>query len=103
MNEYIKLVGEKAEINDIIIIKETKDGKNYDKDYEKNKLITVHTARRSFATNMYLKDIPTISIMKITGHKTEKAFLEYIKVTSEQNAKKLQSHPFFTRKMVIGG
>jgi hypothetical protein len=28
--------------------------------------------------------------MKITGHKTEKAFMRYIKVSPEQHAKKLQ-------------
>jgi integrase len=39
----------------------------------KFKLISTHTARRSFATNLYIADIPAISIMKITGHKTERS------------------------------
>jgi hypothetical protein len=30
--------------------------------------------------------------MKITGHRTEKAFLLYIKVTPEENAKGLMDH-----------
>jgi hypothetical protein len=30
--------------------------------------------------------------MAITGHKTEKAFLSYIKVTPEEHAKKLERH-----------
>jgi hypothetical protein len=30
--------------------------------------------------------------MKITGHRTEKAFLLYIKVTPEENAKQLLDH-----------
>jgi len=38
--------------------------------------------------------------MKITGHKTEKSFLKYIKVTPEENAKKLINHPFFKRGML---
>lgn len=46
----------------------------------------MHTARRSFATNMYLRGIPTIAIMQLTGHTTENNFLKYIKVTKEQNA-----------------
>jgi hypothetical protein len=33
--------------------------------------------------------------MKITGHKTEKAFMRYIKISAEDNAKKLLTHPFF--------
>jgi hypothetical protein len=40
-------------------------------------------------------DIPTISIMKITGHRTEKAFLKYIKISQDENANKLLTHPFF--------
>ena len=36
--------------------------------------ISSHTARRSFATNYYLQGFPTIDLMKVTGHKTEKAF-----------------------------
>jgi integrase len=62
---------------------------------EKYNLISTHTARRSFATNLFLADVPPISIMKITGHKTERAFLSYIRMTSEQNADKLLDHSFF--------
>ena len=63
--------------------------------YFKWELITTHTARRSFATNAYLGNVPSISIMKITGHRTEKSFLKYIKISQEDNANKLLSHPFF--------
>lgn len=51
--------------------------------------VTAHTARRSFATNMYKRDFPTLMIMRITGHKTEKAFLTYIKVTEDENAQRM--------------
>jgi len=30
--------------------------------------------------------------MQITGHRTEAAFLKYIKVTSEEHARMLQAH-----------
>ncbi|MDO9635196.1 MAG: tyrosine-type recombinase/integrase [Paludibacter sp.] len=61
----------------------------------KNELVTSHTARRSFATNLYLAGIDTISIMLLTGHKTEKSFMVYIRITKEQNAYRVASHPFF--------
>lgn len=51
---------------------------------------------RSGATNMYLAGIPTIAIMKITGHKTEKEFMKYIKITEEQTAMELMNHPYFS-------
>jgi integrase len=54
--------------------------------------ITSHTARRSFATNLYLDGYPTIEIMKITGHKTEKAFMKYIKVSKQDAAKRLSQY-----------
>lgn len=95
MNKYIKDIAELCEINTPTEVTTTKSGSVQKTTVAKCKLITTHTARRSFATNCYLADIPSISIMKITGHKTEKSFLKYIKVTQEQNADKLLNHPFF--------
>ncbi len=95
MNRYIKevccIAGIKEELETTI----TKGGKLVKTPEKKFNLISTHTARRSFATNLYLADVPSISIMKITGHKSEKSFLKYIRVTQEQNADKLLNHPFF--------
>ena len=55
-------------------------------------LVSSHTARRSFATNYYLQEFPTIDLMKITGHKTERAFLTYIRVSKLDTAKRLNEH-----------
>jgi integrase len=41
-------------------------------------MITSHTARRSFATNMYYDGMNPIDIMKITGHKKLDTFQKYI-------------------------
>ena len=35
---------------------------------------------------MFLRGIPTIAIMKISGHKKESTFMKYIKITAEENA-----------------
>ena len=64
----------------------------------KTRQMKTHTARCSGATNMYLAGIPTIAIMKITGHKTEREFMKYIKITEEQTALELMSHPYFSGK-----
>jgi len=55
-------------------------------------LIASHTARRSFATNYYLQGFPTIDLMKITGHTTERSFLKYIRISKLDTAKRLQQH-----------
>lgn len=61
----------------------------------KYQFISSHTARRSAATNMYLAKIQPYRIMLITGHKTEKSFFRYIRITREENVKVLARHPFF--------
>lgn len=78
-NEYIKKVCEIAEVNTIT--------KGYLKDKDKNRIVLVekpkylliasHICRRSFATNQY-GNLPTPLLMQITGHSTEKMFLNYI-------------------------
>ena len=59
--------------------------------FQKFELISSHTCRRSFATNHYGK-LPTPTIMGITGHKSESAFLKYIKRTSKEMAVDLKRH-----------
>ena len=63
--------------------------------FPKYEMITTHTARRSAATNMFKAGISAISIMKITGHTTEKAFMKYIKITAEENAELMAKSKFF--------
>lgn len=54
--------------------------------------ISSHTARRSFATNLYLEGFPVLDLMKITGHTTEKAFMKYIRHSKLDAAKRLNDH-----------
>jgi integrase len=91
-NVALKDVAKFAGIKEITHKAITKGGVNVSTAHPKHELVTTHTARRSFATNLYRSDFPTLSIMSITGHKTEKAFLQYIKVDKEEHAKKLQKH-----------
>jgi integrase len=97
VNKYIKEIGEIAEINDNIELESTKGGLKVNQVIPKYKLIKTHTARRSGATNMYLAGIPTIDIMKITGHKKESSFLRYICIDKEQTATNLANHKYFNQ------
>ncbi|WP_212000219.1 site-specific integrase [Chitinophaga sp. HK235] len=93
MNEYLKDIGKKVPaLEKLVTITCTKGGNKTTTSYIKCSLISTHTARRSFATNEYLAGTPVITIMAITGHKTEKAFLRYIKVTPAEHAKLLKMH-----------
>jgi integrase len=94
-NRFLKEIAKAAKINEIITTEITKGGMKVTQSTEKYHLVCSHTARRSFATNAFLADIPSISIMKITGHKTESAFMKYIKMSGKDNAIKMQLNPFF--------
>ena len=94
-NEYIKEVVKKAEIKELITVETIQGNLKASETFEKWQLVTTHTARRSFSTNAYLAEVPTISIMKITGHKTEQAFLKYIKMSGKENARSMAEHKFF--------
>lgn len=92
-NLYLKEVGKRVtDLSSIVTKRITKGGLRLLQKQPKYQLITTHTARRSFATNLYLDNFPAISIMKITGHRTEGAFMRYIKITPEENAVKLDQH-----------
>lgn len=102
-NEYIKKVCEDAGITEYISgsklspITINKNGKKeiihrkVKSKYQKCELVSSHIGRRSFASNHYGK-LDTLTLMKITGHKTEAQFLDYIKVTPKEYAVKLKEY-----------
>jgi integrase len=99
LNKLIKEVAEWAGIDSVEYYVKTVGGKEINvKDYKFN-LIKSHTARRSFCTNAYFDDMDIIDIMSISGHSSEKTFLNYIKATPEQRAVKMSSHKFFNPKI----
>lgn len=95
MNDYVKELCKLAEISEMAEIKRTNGSKIISQNCPKWQLVSTHTARRSFATNAYKATKSSINIMKITGHRTESAFLKYIKISKEENATLLSEHEFF--------
>ena len=106
-NDYIKEISEIVGFNEVVLgskmcvmldsnnkpLLDKEGNKIYRKKqgmYSKYELVTSHICRRSFATNLYGK-LDTLTIMKITGHKTEKQFLSYIKITPKHHAEKLKN------------
>lgn len=81
-NDYIKEVCKKAKFNDIeygakVTVYEDGSKRTEKGDFEKWELVTSHIGRRSYATNNFDKK-PLRLIMNVTGHTTEKMFLNYI-------------------------
>lgn len=87
-NQYIKEVCEKCQLlQKTVSLKTFVAGKRALITYPKYFFVKSHTARRSFATNEYKKGELTIAeIRAITGHRTDKSFYKYIRVTPRENA-----------------
>lgn len=75
-----------AHIDEPCILHRIRGGKEIFIKEPKYKVVTNHTARRSFCTNMYLRHIPTKAIMAISGHTTEENFFKYIQIDREHYA-----------------
>lgn len=86
LNKYIKKIGELLNFNDKVECIWNKGGKKIIEYIPKYNLIHSHTARRSFCTNMYKKKMPIFDIMQFSGHKTEREFYKYIRITGEERA-----------------
>jgi len=66
-------------LNAEVSITRTKGGKEFTKQVPKYSLVMFHSGRRSFSTNWYKDKTPASVLMRATGHRTEQAFLTYIK------------------------
>lgn len=92
-NDYIKEVAKLIpDLHEIHFKVVTKGGKTEELSLPKWEMVSSHTARRSFCTNAYERGTPAISIMQISGHRTEKAFLKYIKTSSRKHAEIIRKH-----------
>jgi integrase len=97
-NGNIRTIAKLAGITNEVTISRTVGGERVTEHKEKSDLIGSHTARRSFATNMYLLGIPSITIMSVTGHRTEKSFMTYIKVKQSEHSAIMKR--FFEKSIV---
>lgn len=89
-NRRIKELGDAAELHQKVEIEHKRGTIKEAQLLEKYKLISSHTCRRSFCTNAYLNGIDVQLIMKISGHKSEKAFRRYLKISNYEAAQKLK-------------
>lgn len=89
-NERVKELGQRTKLEQKVEIVRKRGKDREKKVYEKWEMISSHTCRRSFCTNMYLSGFPAGELMRISGHKSPAAFMRYIKVDNQQAAKRLK-------------
>lgn len=97
LNREIKMVCCKAGINQPVTTTIVKGGKQVKTTKPKYMLISSHCCRRSLATTLVLQGVPERQIMLITGHKNERSFATYVKLTKEENAQALKNNPLFKK------
>lgn len=90
-NERVKELGQKIKLNQKVEVVRKKGNQRITEISKKWELISSHTCRRSFCTNMYLSGFPAEELMRISGHKSPTAFMRYIKVDNQQAASRLKA------------
>ena len=83
LNEQIKTCCELAKINDEIMIIKYSGNKKIEETKPKHKLITSHTARKTFVTNSLILGMNTKTIKSITGHRHDSSFERYLKIAED--------------------
>lgn len=86
INDYIKKVGEMLGWIETVRFEEQRGSEEHTVEHRFCDMIKTHTARRSFATNMYRAGASLGSIMAITGHSSEEQLRIYLKLTDEEKA-----------------
>ncbi|WP_322550275.1 tyrosine-type recombinase/integrase [Flavobacterium psychraquaticum] len=92
-NKNIKLICQLAKIDEVILgsVKDPETKRKVRGYYEKYKLISSHTCRRSFVSNHYGK-IDDRTIMAITTHKSYTQYMKYVKTTLSEHAQNLEDY-----------
>jgi integrase len=86
MNEYLKELGELAEINEPIREVYYRGNQRIDETTPKYALLGTHAGRRTFICNALSLGIPAQVVMKWTGHSDYKAMKPYIDIADDIRA-----------------
>ncbi len=95
LNNFIKSACREAGIDQKVLKYESRAGGQTQSLVPKYELVTSHTARRSFATNMFLRGYPVSLIKEFMGHSSEKMTWAYICATEEESAFRVAGDEFF--------
>ena len=86
MNDYLKELGELAEINEPVRETYYKGNERIDEVAPKYALLSTHAGRRTFICNALALGIPAQVVMKWTGHSDYKAMKPYIDIADDIKA-----------------
>ena len=82
-NDYIKEACRIAGIDSMVSVTTFSGGKVHHETVPKYKLITSHTARKTFTTNSLILGMNETIVKKITGHKKDENFRRYVRLAED--------------------
>ena len=92
MNAALKRICDAAGLNDQYITRKTIGGRRVETTMRVCDAVTTHTARRSFAKNLYLTGFNLSWLSRILGHSSQEQTIEYIALDNIEKAMLLKSH-----------
>ena len=95
INDLIKEVAHMVGIKELVNYERTQGGKKIIEKIPKYNLVSTHTARRSYATNKFKAGVLVHDIMILTGHKSEREFLKYIREDGQEQAHRVATSEEF--------
>lgn len=84
LNEYLKVLGERAGIDAPTERTRYRGGERISKTVPKYALLGCHTGRRTFVTLALENGIAPEVVMKVTGHQDYKSFKRYVNITEQR-------------------
>lgn len=90
MNDHIKDLCELCGFNSPVTTTYYNEGRPIDVTSPKHDEVTTHCGRRTFVCLALLADIPPLTIIKITGHKTLEEMRPYIEITDRSKVKAME-------------
>lgn len=96
MNEYLKELGELADLTTPTKVIYFKNTERYEEIHPKHAVLTTHCGRRTFVVLALTLEIPLAVIMKWTGHKSYASMKPYIKIVDSLKKKEMEK---FNKKL----
>ncbi|OON67297.1 site-specific integrase [Hymenobacter sp. CRA2] len=83
MNRYLKRIARLAGLEQPVELVEIVDGRVFKRAVPKWELVTMHTARHTFATQSLMRGMPVEVLQKVLGHANIKTTLIYAKIVED--------------------
>lgn len=95
INLHIKKVCEIVGLKETFLYVVTKGGKRQDFYLKKYQMVSCHTMRRFFITELLRLQVPDNQVMQLAGIKKHSTLLRYKKISAEENAVNMKGKAFF--------